>query len=102
MMSLISGIVERPDHVPVEVARARDVHRRGADGRPVVGGRMVGEQRVLPGTVVLHLHEGGAAVAVDEVDELLHARGCTCRRPCGSDDASGTPGDSPRWAPRPR
>ena len=35
---------------------------------------MVGEERVLPGAVVLHLHEGRAAVAVDQVHQLLHTR----------------------------
>ena len=67
------GDGERPDHVAVEVGQLGDVHRRGPDGRPVEGGRMVVEQRVLPGTVVLHLQERRAPVAVDHVDQDLDA-----------------------------
>jgi len=63
---------QRPDHVAVEVARLGDVDGRGADRRAVVGSRMVVEQRVLPGTVVLHLHERGAPMAVDHVHQDLH------------------------------
>jgi protein ImuB len=37
-------------------------------------GADTGEKRVLPGAVMVHLHEGGAAVGVDGVHQLLHPR----------------------------
>jgi len=71
---LYLGDAERSRYITVEVARLGDIDWGSGDGRPLIGGRMVVEQGVLPRSVVLHLHEGRAPVTVDQVDELLHPR----------------------------